>query len=125
MPSDQEVKKVKTDAKATAMFEFNADETEATFKLEVKKLKDATAAHIHMAVPGKEGDVVVVLFSGSAKMGEFTGMLAEGKITAAALVGPMAGKKVSDLADEMAKGKLYVNIHTKQNPDGELRGKIR
>jgi hypothetical protein len=34
----------------------------------------------------------------------------------------MAGKQISDLAAAGANGTLYVNIHTEQNPNGEIRG---
>jgi len=38
------------------------------------------------------------------------------------LEGPLAGKELSDLAIAGANGTLYVNIHTQQNPNGEIRG---
>ena len=34
----------------------------------------------------------------------------------------MEGKKVSDLAFAGANGLLYMNIHTVEHPDGEIRG---
>ena len=45
-----------------------------------------------------------------------------GTITADKLEGPMAGKQISDLASTGANGMLYVNVHTEQNPNGEIRG---
>jgi hypothetical protein len=45
-----------------------------------------------------------------------------GTITADRLEGPMAGKQTSDLATAGANGTLYINIHTGQNPNGEIRG---
>jgi hypothetical protein len=36
----------------------------------------------------------------------------------------MAGKQMSDLATAGVKDMLYVNIHTEQNPNGEIRGQI-
>ena len=49
-------------------------------------------------------------------------MLETGTITADKLEGPMAGKQVSDLAFAGANGSLYMNIHTVENPNGEIRG---
>jgi hypothetical protein len=43
-------------------------------------------------------------------------------ITADKLEGPMVGKQISDLATAGANGTLYVNVHTEQNPNGEIRG---
>ncbi len=36
----------------------------------------------------------------------------------------MAGKQLSDLIDVMKSEGAYVNVHTQQNPDGEIRGQI-
>lgn len=52
-----------------------------------------------------------------------TNQVAEsGTITADKLEGPMAGKQIFDLATAGANGTLYINIHTEQNPNGEIRG---
>ncbi len=32
---------------------------------------------------------------------------------------------LSDLVDRIKKGRAYVNVHTKQNPNGETAGKIQ
>jgi hypothetical protein len=36
----------------------------------------------------------------------------------------MAGKQLTDLVTAMRNGEIYVNIHTEQNPNGEIRGQI-
>jgi len=51
-------------------------------------------------------------------------VLAEGTITAANLVGPLAGLTLNDLLDAVKAGNAYANIHTTQNPGGEIRGQI-
>ena len=38
------------------------------------------------------------------------------------LEGPMKGKKVYDMALAGSNGSLYMNIHTEENPNGEIRG---
>jgi hypothetical protein len=53
-----------------------------------------------------------------------TGELTEGSITSANLVGPLQGKQLSDLITLMQNGQAYVNVHTEQSPDGEIRGTI-
>jgi hypothetical protein len=63
-------------------------------------------------------------------------VLAEGTITAANLIGPLAGHPLSDLIADMESGGAYVNIHTNDGvaptntgpgdfPGGEIRGQIR
>jgi hypothetical protein len=52
-------------------------------------------------------------------------VLATGTITAADLVGPLAGQPLSALVDAMEAGETYVNVHTSQFPAGEIRGQIR
>jgi hypothetical protein len=77
-----------------------------------------------MGEKGKDGEVLVVLYAGPEKTGEMSGMLAEGRFDASALVGPMKGKTIAELETEMGKGVLVVNVHTKGNADGEIRGQI-
>jgi len=36
----------------------------------------------------------------------------------------MKGKQISDLSTAMSNGNAYVNVHTLQNPTGEIRGQI-
>ena len=37
----------------------------------------------------------------------------------------LKGRRLSTLIDLMEDGKTYVNAHTVQNPDGEIRGQIK
>jgi hypothetical protein len=36
----------------------------------------------------------------------------------------MAGKLLSNLTSAMSNDHTYVNVHTQQNPNGEIRGQI-
>jgi hypothetical protein len=51
--------------------------------------------------------------------------LAEGTITEDDLVGGLAGESLEVLIEEIKAGNTYVNVHTSQNPGGEVRGQIR
>ena len=57
--------------------------------------------------------------------GRSSGTLGEGTITAADLVGPLAGQRLSDLVAAIDAGNAYVNVHTSQFPSGEVRGQVR
>jgi hypothetical protein len=67
---------------------------------------------------------VAGLFNSTMLTGPVTGDLTEGSITSASLVGPLQGKQLSDLIALMQNGQAYVNVHTEQNPNGEIRGTI-
>jgi hypothetical protein len=40
------------------------------------------------------------------------------------LEGPLQGKAISDLLAAINGNSTYVNIHTVQNPSGEIRGQL-
>jgi len=46
------------------------------------------------------------------------------RFTTSNLEGPIQGKTIDDLRNAMQNGTTYVNIHTEQNPNGEIRGQI-
>lgn len=97
---------------------------DVSYKLDVENIVDVTAAHIHLGAMGEAGEVVYPLYEGPEKTGSFSGTLAEGTFDASKLTGPMQGKTVTDLATAVFGGMTYVNVHTKANPQGEIRGQI-
>jgi hypothetical protein len=66
----------------------------------------ATAAHIHLGAMGKAGNVAIPLCA-PCKSG------VHGKATLSA-----------SLKKALAHHKLYVNVHTAKNPNGEIRGQL-
>ena len=123
LEGDEEVPPVDSDAKGAAIFRTNNDETELNYRLIVANIEDVTAAHIHLAPRGENGDIVAFLFEEPTE-GRTNGVLAEDTITSADLVGPLEGSTLSELIDEMEAGNTYVNVHTVQHPSGEIRGQI-
>ncbi|MFA9443907.1 CHRD domain-containing protein [Egicoccus sp. AB-alg6-2] len=123
-----EVPAVESHAAGTAIVRFNADRTTMTYRLVVTNLHDVTMAHIHLAPAGQNGPVVVWLYpSGPPPQllpGRTNGVLASGTITAADLVGPLAGHTLDSLAAAIAAGDAYVNVHTAAFPAGEIRGQL-
>ena len=120
----EEVKKPSSKASGKAEFKLSKDGMEIKYKLHVKKIVNANAAHIHMGAKGTDGPPLVTLFSGE-KQGKFSGMLSEGTITANDLMGDYKGKPLDELVKLMRSGDTYVNVHTDANPDGEIRGQIK
>lgn len=120
-----------------AIFHLSKDGTELHYKLIVANIENVVAAHIHIAPAGVNGPVVAFLFGPAAPGGGRTdGVLAEGTITAADLVGPLTGNPLSELITAMEDGNAYVNAHTNDGvaptntgpgdfPGGEIRGQIK
>jgi hypothetical protein len=88
------------------------------FKLRVGNIENVVAAHIHLGLPGMNGPVVAQLYGPVAPGGgRAPGRLADGTITAADLVGPLAGQPRSALLLEIQAGNAYVNVHTNDGVD--------
>jgi len=70
----------------------------------------ATAAHLHVGPPGKAGPVAIPLCGPckSPDKGSFSG--------------PIGGN--AQLLGALLHGGAYVNVHTKLNPGGEIRGQL-
>jgi hypothetical protein len=111
-------------ATGLATFKLGDDGQSLRYRLTVSHLTGAFAAHIHLNGAGVNGPVVVPLFS-SAPLGEVNGLLSQGTITAASLVGPLFGHPFSELLTDIRSGDAYVNVHTLPNhPGGEIRGQV-
>ncbi|HEX5247237.1 MAG TPA: CHRD domain-containing protein [Gaiellaceae bacterium] len=108
LSSGQEIpKQVVKDTAAHGQFKGTLTGSTLKWKLTFAKLTGpATAAHIHMGAMGKPGNVVVPL-CGPCKSGQ-TGT---STISAA-------------LKTAFKKHRLYVNVHTAKNPNGEIRGQL-
>lgn len=124
----EEVPAVETTASGAAEFVLGDDGGSLSFTLDVDGLENTTMAHIHLAPAGENGPPVVWLHTqeGAPELvpGVFSGTLASGTITADDLVGPLEGATLDDLVVELAAGNTYVNVHTEEFPDGEVRGQI-
>ena len=95
-----------------------------TYTIDVENIDRVLYAHIHQGSSDENGDIVVTLFNPSSPTTEVSGELANGTITASNLEGPLQGKQMSDLIGLINNGTAYVNVHTEENPPGELRGTI-
>jgi CHRD domain len=125
LEGEQEVPPVDSNAKGFAIFRLSNDGTELEYKVIVTNIEEVTAAHIHLAPKGENGAVVAFLFNPETPTdGRTNGVLAQGTITSAELVGPLEGATLSGLIDEIEAGNTYVNVRTVEHPDGEIRGQI-
>jgi hypothetical protein len=124
----QEVPARDTHAQGQAIFHLSPDGGSLEYKLIGSNIDNAFMAHIHMAGPGVNGPIVVWLYPSTAPVpgplgsGRHDGTLAQGTITAANLVGPLAGHPLSDLVNALNAGNAYVNVHTNDGVDGVNSG---
>lgn len=122
---------VDTKAQGQAKFQLSEDGTSLQYKLIVANIINVTQAHLHRITDptAVTGGIVVWLYPSAPPSqlipGRSNGILGEGVITAANLTGSLAGMELQDLIDEINAGNIYVNVHTFQNPPGEIRGDIR
>ena len=128
LSGENEPAPVWTEATGQAIFQLNKAGTELSYKLIVDDIENVTMSHIHIAPEGSNGPVAAWLYPASAPpmliSGLYSGILAEGIITQDKLGGPLAGMTIMDLVDQIYAGNAYVNVHTSQNPGGEIRGQI-
>lgn len=136
LSASQEVPTNPSLAQGQAIFKLSSDGTELEYRLIVANLDNPVAAHIHLGPAGVNGPVVAFLFGPAAPgTGQTSGVIATGTITAADLVGPLAGQPLSELVEAIEAGDAYVNVHTNDGdsstaggpgdiPGGEIRGQI-
>jgi CHRD domain len=107
LSGSQEVPPVTTSATGSGTITVAADQSIAG-NIKTTGVK-GTAAHIHVGAPGTNGEVIIPL----TKVGE------DGWT-----VGP--GAKLQDAHYQAFKdGRLYVNVHSAANANGEIRGQIK
>ena len=99
----EEVPGVRTRARAQMALIVSANGRNVIFALQ-HNVGRANAAHIHRAPGGANGPIVIELDSRRFSIGQ-------------------ARLSAADIANLRA-GRLYVNVHSQANPDGEVRGQL-
>ncbi|OYD09135.1 CHRD domain-containing protein [Paludifilum halophilum] len=121
----EEVPPVRTRASGRIGLIANRSKTRLHYRLTVFNLRRFTQAHLHLGRRGENGPVVVFLFGLVTPGIDVNRGVVTGTLRSRDLIGPLKGKTISDLLRLMRKGSIYVNVHTEQNPDGEIRGQVR
>jgi hypothetical protein len=130
-----------TTSKATGELKLviSADDKKISYTLSVENLRNPSGADMHLGPDTANGPAVVKLFpvhGAAAKKGDFSGVLAEGTITAGDLTGPLLGSPLADLVEQIRDSNTYVNVHTDDGTPpantgpgdyhlGEIRGQIK
>jgi hypothetical protein len=122
MTGTQEVPPKDTKATGTATFVPTPDQMTLAYRVE-SNTNYNTMANIHKGKAGENGPIVVTFFT-SPTPGGIVPFMAHGNLRANDLEGALAGKQITDLIKMIKDGDAYVNVHTVQNPNGEIRGQI-
>jgi hypothetical protein len=118
---------VKTEASASFIMTYDPDTKELSWTLEITHvLTTPTRADIYQGAPGTSGTAVYTLYLADAGQEATTkvGLLSEGVIDEAELVGPLQGGTLADLIELIKDGDAYVSIGNKSHPIDAIRGQI-
>jgi len=124
---------VETDTTGDIRVRFNKALSAVDFRLRVRDGEAVTQAHLHCGRAGENGPVVVFLFGFVPGGVDVDRELARGTLTNADItdVGadcvPALGRPVNNIASlafAMQDGGIYANVHTVDNPGGEVRGQL-
>ena len=122
MTGQEEVPPVDTQALGEAILTQDLPQNQTMhYYVNVTGIQGVTQGHIHSGAEGENGPIVVTLFSFDSPQNE---VLQDSNFTASNLEGPMEGKTMQDLIAAMKNGSTYINVHTEQNPNGEIRGQL-
>ena len=132
LSGDQEVPPVETQARGLAKLQLDASGGELSYRLVVAQLEGVTQAHIHCGSAGVNGPVVAFLFALMPGGVDVNGVLSGGGITDADVIVrpdspecPGGVASFDDLVARLESGEAYVNVHTLDNPGGEIRGQVQ
>ena len=130
LTGEAEVPPVETNASGRTTFEVAEDGSAVHFEVFIDCIQNVNQGHIHLGAEGENGPVVVWLYPQETREPELIEgvqrdfVLAEGTLTDEDLVGDFEGESLDALIEVMREEGAYVNIHSEQNPAGEIRGQI-
>ena len=122
LKGENEIPPVVTSAAGSGKFRVKNDTI--TSNVNITGITNVTGAHIHAGIKGQNGDAVVDLLISGKQFKTDGGVIIKGVIADSDLQGSMVGKTLQDLMKAMKYKTVYVDVHTKNHPDGEIRGQI-
>jgi CHRD domain len=135
LTGDRQIPPVKTDARGYVGLKYQDDLSRFVFTVNAENIGNVTGIYVYKGDKNQNGTVVLDLLKAERKHkiddikilnvtseGKLTGTLAAGGVTKHDLQGELKGKKLSDFYKLMANGTIYVIVHTKDFPNGEIRG---
>ena len=118
-----EVPVVHSFARGAVSFELHGNNQALHYTINTRQISGVTAAHIHAGLPSENGPAIALLAGPMAATGLVNGPLMQGVIYEADLINGFENN-FAGLVTALRDGSLYVNVHTADNPSGEIRGQI-
>jgi hypothetical protein len=115
-----------TNSSSTGLAEFDILGTDSIrYDVNASNIQNVTAGHLHGGLEGENGPIIVTLFSYDTPMNQVSesGIINSGNSSFQGAT-TTSQQQLEDFMNAMRTGQVYVNIHTEQNPDGEIRGQI-
>ena len=124
MTGQDEAPPTNSRATGTADFMIHSNGRIMSYNVNVNDLDKAIMANICQG-KGENGQiaVTVIRFKTLMPSGPVSGKLAQDNISSVALKGPLNGMQITDLTRLIEDNNAYVNVQTKQHPDGKIREK--
>lgn len=126
LTGDAETPPVETDGSGSASFTISDDESSIDFEVTFDGLSGpATMAHIHFGPPDDAGPVMIWLTEVGVTEGSNTSPIS-GTATEAEFMAVDGGPQTfAEALQAIRDGDTYANVHTADNPGGEIRGQLR
>jgi hypothetical protein len=135
LTGDRQIPPVNTDARGYVGLKFDDDLGVFVFTVNAENIRNVTGIYVYKGDRNQNGSVILDLLKAEKERkindikilnvtsnGKLTGTLAAGGVTKDNLQGELKGKSLSDFYNLMVNGSLYVVVHTKDFPNGEIRG---
>jgi hypothetical protein len=135
LTGDQQLPPVTTDAIGYVGLKFQDDRTSLVYSVHAEHIGKVTAVCLYQIDKEQNGTIVLDLLHSPRELikgvdkvvdktpeGKTKGTVSMGGATSDDLQGRLTGKSLSDLHELIVNGTVYVSIHTKDFPNGEIRG---
>ena len=124
-----------TDTTASLKLEFSKDLSQVKYELDVFHGEAITVAHLHCAVAGTNGPVVVLLAGEGIDVGGPGGVDVDGELASGVLTqddfpaeivcgSGFVINNVASLFAALLNNEIYLNVHAESSPPGLVRGQF-
>lgn len=135
LTGDQQLPPVTTDAIGYVGLKFQDDRSRLVYIVNTEHIGKVTAVYLYQMDKEQNGTIVLDLLHSPRELikgvdkvvdktpeGKTKGTVAMGGATSDDLQSRLKGKSLSDLHELIANGTVYISIHTKDFPNGKIRG---